>query len=251
MNSLSPLLAAAGDDSVVSYGLWEDAFAGFQPRLMDCLETLRPQTVCEIGGGARPSVGLDTVQRLGLRYVVLDISREQLDLAPAGYDKRVCDISARNPYLEPGYDFMFSRMLAEHVADGAQFHRNVFQLLRPGGVALHFMPSLYATPFLANRLLPQGLSTALWQAIRRRDSAKFPARYSWCCGPTDHMRARFEDLGYEILEYRGFYGHGYYRRLPPLHGLVQRIARLLLAHPQPLLASYVWLMLRKPGGAQA
>ena len=46
-------------------------------------------------------------------------------------------------------------MLAEHVPDGYRFHSNLFELLKPGGVAFHFMPTLYSPPFVINRLLPE------------------------------------------------------------------------------------------------
>ena len=43
------------------------------------------RSVCEIGGGRAPMVPLDEVAEKGLEYTVLDVSQEELDLAPDGY----------------------------------------------------------------------------------------------------------------------------------------------------------------------
>lgn len=236
-------------DQIVRYGIVNEAWENYDNRLLQIVETLRPRRVCEIGGGANPSFGLDVASRFGFEYTVLDVSQEELDKAPAGYNKVVCDIAAANLRLKPGYDFMFSRMLCEHIPDGQQFHRNVFSLLSPGGIAIHFMPTLFSLPFVANRIAPERLSSAVLDALLPRDRyqrGKFPAYYSWCLGPTSGMCSRFREIGYDILEYRGFFGHGYYQRLRPLHALQGWASRMLLRHPVPLLTSYAWITLQRP-----
>jgi SAM-dependent methyltransferase len=234
----------------VSYGTFHQAWDGFADYLQSLLETARPRYVGEIGAGARPLFGLDLAARLGFRYALLDISAEQLAQAPAGYDKQVCDIGARVLSVGPErYDLMFSRMLCEHVADGEQLHRNVLALLRPGGIAVHFMPTLFALPFVINRLLPERLGQRLLSAVSplARGRRKFPAYYSWCRGPTAASLADFRRLGYEVVQYKGFFGHGYYQPLRPLFSLHWKLSELLVQHPQPALTSYAWVTLRRPG----
>src|SRR5262245_54621818 len=80
-------------NGAVSYGLWQEAFDAFPQRVADLIQDLEPRSVCEIGGGAQPSVTTEAARKGGYRYVVLDISREQLERAPAGYEKVVADIS--------------------------------------------------------------------------------------------------------------------------------------------------------------
>jgi hypothetical protein len=59
------------------------------------------------------------------------------------------------------------------------------------------------------------------------------------------MISRFEALGYEVLEYKGYFGHGYYSRVPLLHRLEHLKARILLANPIPELCGYGMVIVRK------
>src|ERR1700721_1406514 len=58
--------------------------------------------------------------------------------------------------LWESYDLVFSKMLCEHLPDARTFHANCLRLLRPGARAVHFFPTLYTLPFVANRLIPEG-----------------------------------------------------------------------------------------------
>ena len=59
------------------------------------------------------------------------------------------------------------------------------------------------------------------------------------------MFERFEALGFEVLEFDGYFGHGYYTYVPILHRLEILKARLLVRNPIPMLCSYSSLVLRK------
>jgi SAM-dependent methyltransferase len=210
--------------------------------------------VLEVGAGANPLFPPEFLERHGLSYTALDISAEELAKAPACYGKLQGDIcSTALPVPEQGFDFVFSRMLAEHVRDGEAFHRNVLRLLAPGGRAFHFFPTLWAPPFVLNRLLPERLAETVLNAVqpgRERSGyhAKFPAYYHWCRGPTTSQLARFERLGYRVEAVVGMFGHReYYRRLGPLLRLHDAVVRRLLAQPLPAFTSFVHLTLRKPG----
>ena len=109
---------------------------------------------------------------------------------------------------------MVSRMVAEHVPDGVTMHRNVFDLLHPGGVAFHFFPTLWYPVFVANRYLPESMSSFLLTHGNDRHDPKFPAFYSGCVGPSPKARKRLEDIGYEVVEYRPFYGSGLPEAVP-------------------------------------
>src|SRR5713101_7659160 len=85
-------------------------------------------TVCEIGGGRSPLFSREEAAAMGLEYTILDISDTELRAAPDHVQKIEADIGALDPNRFPGrYDFMFSRMLAEHVSDASAMHRNVLQ----------------------------------------------------------------------------------------------------------------------------
>jgi SAM-dependent methyltransferase len=207
-------------------------------------------TICEIGSGRNPALNLDFVRSQSLKYMLVDASESELEKADPEYSKMVADITDEDFEPLDRYDLVFSRMLAEHVRDPEAFHRNVHSSLLRGGLAVHFFPTLYALPFLVNRLLPEALSEWILQRgwperSRGGDRPKFPARYGWCYGPTRKQLERFTRIGYEVEEYVGFFGHGYYDRIKPLRALSRRATSYWLAHPNAHLTSYAYVVLRR------
>jgi SAM-dependent methyltransferase len=233
------------------YGLSGEAWLGVQQRLADLIRTRNYRRVIELGAGANPTFALDFVTHHGLDYTLLDISQEELDKAPPGYRTLCADICTEHLEIADTYDFAFSRMLAEHVPSGHRFHHNVYRLLRAGGAAFHFFPTLYAPPFLANYLLPEQLSEwllHLFQSGRERSGkfAKFPAMYSWCRGPLASQIRSFESLGFAVEEYAGFFGHEpYYRRVPLVGACHRWLSYQLSQHPIPWLTSFAQVLLVK------
>ena len=227
---------------------WRGVKNEIERQILDC----RARTVLEVGGGANPLFDQSFIEAHGLSYCLLDISATELAKAPDCYRKVLADICADDLSIDDRFDFVFSRMLAEHVPDGAAFHRNTFKLLTPGGRAFHFFPTLWAPPFVVNRLLPERLAEVLLHAIqagreRSGKAAKFPAFYRWCRGPTASQVRRFESLGYEVVSYVGFFGHGaYYLKFPWLLRLHSAFTNWLVVHPQPWLTSFAQVTLRKP-----
>jgi SAM-dependent methyltransferase len=234
----------------IRYGHSDEGWGSFDTLLRDTARNHALKRVIEIGGGANPSFTPDELRNLGLDYTLLDISAEELGKAPTGYHTVCADIAGKDFDVQGEYDFAFSRMLAEHVRDGARFHANVARLLRAGGYAVHFFPTMWAPPFVVNRLLPERaadrLLSLLYPKRNRHQQAKFPAYYDWCRGPSDSMIARFESSGYELISYTGYYGHReYYERLPLLRRLHERIVRWLIRHPFPTLTSFAVVVLRR------
>ena len=236
------------DSTRVSFGHQHDAYGNYDATLKGLIEQNDCKSVCEVGGGANPALPLAYVTARNLRYCLLDIAPQELAKAPSGYDKIVADICSETVPLGGPFDLVFSKMLAEHVREPRTFHRNVFGLLRRGGVAFHFFPTLYALPLLANRLLPERLSALAQRLFSPRDpvkDGKFPAYYRWCRGPTTTQMRRFEELGYVVEAYTGFFGHDYYERIPVLRSVHRAMTGLLLRHPVPWLTSVAYLVLRK------
>lgn len=215
------------------------------------IEQARARQVLEVGSGANPTLDRTTVQELGIEYTANDISAEELEKADACYRRLVLDVSEAEPVgdLVGAYDFIFSRMVNEHVVDGERYYRNLHRMLRPGGTTAHWFSTLYALPFLMNRLLPDALTDRLlhWFSPRdRHQHGKFKAHYSWSRGPSPRMIRRFETLGFEVVRYHGYYGHWYYRdRVSLLHRLEMAKSTWLARHPIPSLTSYAHVLLRK------
>ncbi len=235
----------------VRYGLSDDAWNNAIPRIQEMITAFGFNRVIEIGGGANPTLTPEFVAARGLEYTLLDISQVELDKAPAGYMKVCADICADDFLPEGQYDFAFSRMLAEHVPSGEKFHRNIHSILRDGGHAFHFFPTLFAPPFVVNALLPEAAAEKLLHLVQPgRESAgkrgKFPAHYSWCRGPLRSHILKFEGLGYEVDQYLGFFGHAaYYQKIPVLARLHLRLSALLSRHPIPALTSFAQIVLIK------
>jgi SAM-dependent methyltransferase len=242
---------ASGVPTRIEYGLTDDAWSGFDEYLKELVLATGSRTICELGAGANPALAPDFVQAHGLDYVILDISAEELAKAPPGYRIRVQDIAKPLTGVRGTYDFVFSKMLAEHVKDAEVFHRNIHALLRQGGTAFHFFPTLYAPPYAFNLLLPERLTHWLLSRMQagRHDSgknAKFPAYYHWCRGPTRAQLDRLESVGFRAVRYAGFFGHpGYYKKMPFAERIHRALASSLLRHPVPWLTSFAYAVLEK------
>jgi len=222
-----------------------------RPAALALIQRFAGSDILEIGAGANPTLTLADVQQLGVRYTTNDIADAELARAGAGFQTLCHDFSQQPPAraYQGAFDVVFSRMVNEHVRDGRQYYRNIASVLRPGGVTFHWFSTLFALPFLVNRLVPEALAERLL-ALAVPDAAtrhrKFPAHYSWGRGPSRRMIQAFHALGFEVLEYHGYFGHQYYRTLSPwLQALEDRKARWLVRHPVPLLTSYAHLVMRR------
>ncbi|OHB74962.1 MAG: hypothetical protein A2Z34_07945, partial [Planctomycetes bacterium RBG_16_59_8] len=223
--------------------------ADFHAMIRMLIEGGSLKKICEIGGGANPLLKQEYISARGLDYTILDISEEELEKASTGCRKLVADITDRELNPSPQFDLVFSRMLAEHVSDAETFHGNVRALLVQGGLACHFFPTLYALPFVINLLLPERLTGHILHLLsprNRHKHGKFPAFYRWCYGPLPQQIRRLEGLKYEVIEYKGFFGHeGYYRRLPGIRNIHVTVTKALLKRPNPYLTSYAYVIMKK------
>jgi SAM-dependent methyltransferase len=207
--------------------------------------------VAELGGGANPKVADADEWGFVNHRVVIDISAGELAKASSGVEKRVADLSRPITNGHNSYDLVFSSMLCEHLPDPRTFHQNCFNLLRPGGLSVHFFPTLFAFPFVVNKLIPERLAHAVLSKIHKArlehgKHDKFPAYYRWTTGPTRRAVKRFESVGFEVKEFYATFGHNYYHQIPPLRASEFAKARFLLRHPVPSLTSYAVVVLRKP-----
>jgi 2-polyprenyl-3-methyl-5-hydroxy-6-metoxy-1,4-benzoquinol methylase len=243
--------AAVSFESVYDFPGWDRA----QSWVTGIIEKFDSVDVLEVGSGANPTLDADSVSSQGLRYTANDVSATELDKADSVYDRWVSDLSTDEvpPEMHGRFDLVFSRMVNEHVSDGRNYHANILKLLKPGGISAHCFSSLYSLPFTVNRYVPEFASNALLNVFMPRDTCKlgkFRAHYSWSRGPSAAMLKRFRGLGYDVLDYRGYFGHAYYHRIPVLHRLEATKARWLLSHPLPSLCSYGMLIARKQDGGR-
>jgi SAM-dependent methyltransferase len=234
----------------IAPGRW--AHIDFTERLRSRLQGLGGGRVCELGGGARPALELDFLDRYGLECLVVDVSASELEKSPTGYETLVGDVSSSDFATgthDGSYDLVFSRVLAEHVRDARQFHLNARRLLAPGGLAMHFFPTLWWPPFLANRLLPESVAERLllrlepWR-VSSGKSGKFPAFYRWCYGPTDAQVKRFSSAGFSVEHCVAYFGESSHAPGKALKKLNQLWTDSMLRHPHYHFTSYAAYTLR-------
>lgn len=243
--------------NVISPVMWDTSERGWEMYsnfLKNVIYANQVMSICDIGGGANPVLDGAEVGALGATYTILDISKRELEKAPNGYKKILADAASTDFQVKERFNLVFSKMVMEHVKNSEQFHRNVFSILKEGGIAVHFFPTLYSIPFVVNRLLSDRVGELLLNRIDPRDSyqyEKFPAYYSWCRGPSTSKVRRYRELGFHVTQYVGLFGHGYYKKVPLLNSLNQAASRFLVKHPVPWLTSYAYLVLRKPLASEA
>lgn len=235
----------------IDYMHFTELWHGYEDLLLDLGRRQGSNAVAELGGGANPIVADSQKWGFMQHRVVIDISADELAKAEGDVETRVADLCEPIRDGHNSYDLVFSKMLCEHLTDPLVFHENCFNLLRPGGLAVHFFPTLYTVPFVANRLIPETTARSLLRAIQPGRIAdpkldKFPAYYRWCTGPSRRFSKRFEGLGFEVERRLAAFGHNYYVRVPPLNAMERTKTRLLLRHPVPHLTSFAVVVLRKP-----
>lgn len=139
--------------------------------------------VLDLGGG-RQCVYADAVKPLGrVKIIAIDISAKQLALNMDVAETRVADVAERLPMPDASADLILSRALLEHVEGVPNAILEMARALRPGGVALHFVPCRYSLFGIAARMLPFGpllkltLKLAPWY---QQDNFGFPVYYDHC-----------------------------------------------------------------------
>jgi SAM-dependent methyltransferase len=239
-----------GDGQVI-YTTIEDLWENYEDLLIRLAREIDAKDIAELGGGANPLVGNSERWGFANHRTVVDISATELEKAETTVETRVADLCQPITDDLAAYDFVFSQMLCEHLPAPEAFHRNCFNLLRPGGLAVHFFPTLYTLPYVINKVIPEETARSILRKAQpgRLDDPKrekFPAFYRWTTGPTPKARQRFESIGFTVSGWQACFGHRYYEVLPPLHALELAKSKYLLKHPVPALTSFGVVILRKP-----
>ncbi|WP_181705629.1 methyltransferase domain-containing protein [Chthonobacter rhizosphaerae] len=206
------------------------------------LEKSARKTVLEVGAGRQPLFKPDELRQYDIDYVANDISQVELDAMPVEVPKYAFDASADVPDECVGrFDFIFSKMVQEHIRNTPRYYRNLSRMLKPGGLALNFHPVLYAVPFIINRLMPETLSDPLLYMMRkdrtRERNPKFPALYDHCV-ISEKVRANLKAQGFREVLQVPFYGHGYYKMFPGIRTVHAKVTSALRRRDFTPLASF-------------
>lgn len=146
-------------------------------------------TIYDIGGGKNPFISHERKKALKLKVIGFDIDRCELERAPVGaYDKTVCaDITTFKGECDA--DLVICQALLEHVKSVDKSFAAIASILKPGGLALVFVPSRNALYARLNLLLPEGVKRWLLQAAYPTscESRGFTSYYDQCT-PRDFRR---------------------------------------------------------------
>jgi SAM-dependent methyltransferase len=159
-----------------SYKLWDC----FRCQVSAVLEN--GQVILDIGSGARPAVPVEH-RPDGCRYIGLDISASELELAPAGsYDElRVADITRSNAQLAGSCDLALSYQALEHIKPLPDALEQIRGTLRPGGVLVAQLSGTFSLFGLLNKVIPHRSTVWLVKTLRiRKPERVFPAHYHRC-----------------------------------------------------------------------
>jgi SAM-dependent methyltransferase len=244
--SLSDVIADMAPDWNAYWG-WRN----YKPIIKSLAENLHLKRLCEIGGGRNPIFTPEEMREMGCTFTVNDISQSELDHGPGGYDKLCLDIASDIGDAKPEqFDLMFSQMVFEHVRDMKQAWRNVHTLLAPGGVALAFFPTLYALPFVINKLLPETVTGPIVRAIYPHRSnngraPKFPAYYDYCFGDGRILKPMLDEIGFREHHVLPFWGHDYFKSVPVVREIDNAFNKLAAKRHWSQFTSYAYVMVRK------
>ena len=119
-------------------------------------------TVLDLGSGRDPVYPVGG-RPAGLRYIGLDVSAHELEVAPPGsYDETiVSDAAVPVPALEGRCDLIVSWQVFEHLGDLPATVANLRRYLMPDGRLVAMLSGRFAAFALANAVLPARVGNAV------------------------------------------------------------------------------------------
>jgi 2-polyprenyl-6-hydroxyphenyl methylase/3-demethylubiquinone-9 3-methyltransferase len=143
-------------------------------------------------------------------------------------------------------DLVICQALLEHVVDVGEALFAIASLLKPGGIALIFVPSRNALFARLNLVLPESLKRRLLFTLfpESRLGQGFRSYYNQCT-PRDFRRI-LEQRGLKIVEERLYYESAYFTFLVPLHILWRIWLLTFYAFARDQAAETFSMAIRKP-----
>lgn len=189
------------------------------------------QKIYDIGSGKRPSVylaNLSQEKRHGKDIIGVDISEEELNLAPEGFYTNRITADICNFHGKEDGDLAICGCLLEHVADMKAALRGVYSCLAPGGRLLIFVPSRNALFARLNMVLPENFKNWMLKRLypqHESDFIGFKAHYD-CCTPEKISKILSGmDMEIEVLDH--YYFSNYFMFFSPVH-VIWRLYQLII-----------------------
>ncbi len=203
-------------DKVLPYKFRLDGNYDFQENMVPaCLK--ENMVVYDVGAGKRPLLSSKVKNHLNLRVIGLDIEHEELEAAPPGsYDEKIeADIAGYRGLNDA--DLIICQALLEHVRDVESAFSALSSILKPGGLALIFVPNRNALYARINRIIPQSTKKTMLAVLYPKMQWKqgFKAYYNRCTPAEFKVLADQNNL-VVINEYY-YYNSIYFSFFFPLH----------------------------------
>lgn len=216
-------------------------------------ETYAPQALeqgplmYDLGGGSQPYASLKDKAHYGLKVVGLDISAEELALAPTGVYDRTIAADLCSFVGDADADVVICQATLEHVPDGPGAMRAIATILKPGGRAYLFAPSRNALFARLNLLLPEGVKKKILFALfpaKALGHDGFPAFYNGCTPKEIEHSAKINGL---VVEKRQlFWISSYFMAFVPAYLMWRAFQGLsFLVRGQNAAETFIYV-LRKP-----
>lgn len=220
-------LSRGFDRTFLPREMWTDGNFNFKcevvPRfLLGCAR------ICDVGGGKNPWLSAEDKVIIGCHYIGLDIDANELSEAPVGRYDEICvfDLCNTDDHGIRNVDLSIVDSCLEHTRNNEQALAHIIAMLRPGGIAVCFMPSRYASFARLNRILPQKLKQSLLYAIypETKFDQGFKVYYNRCTLKDIEAIARLH--GAKLIESHKYFTHGYFRWFAPLH-VIWRLSQVI------------------------
>ena len=229
---------------------WNWSWNSYQATILRLSQEYELRRHLEIGGGRDTLFTPEEARTHGLSVTVNDISAAELARGPAEFAKICCDVASVDTmrHVRPGaYDFTYSRMVMEHVRDARMLWANQHAMLADGGVALAFIPTLWAPAFALNKAVPERISSAIVSRLfpdrhGEGDNPKFPAFYDHCFGDARKVTPMLRDVGFRDVLVLPFYGYSYFWKIPVLKQLDAAFTRVVAARDWRLFTSFAYII---------
>jgi 2-polyprenyl-6-hydroxyphenyl methylase/3-demethylubiquinone-9 3-methyltransferase len=174
-----------------------------------------PITILDVGAGRTPTIEPGDRPN-GTRYVGLDLTAVELELAPPGsYDDTVVsDVTQYHPSLVGQFDLIVCFQVLEHVRSLASVFDNMALYLRPGGHFIAQFSGTFSLFGLANRVIPQwAVQRIVDKILSGHGYVTFPAYYDKCWqSAIEQLLAEWASV--EVVPY--YAGMGYFSSSPIL-----------------------------------
>lgn len=172
-------------------------------------------SILDVGAGRSPTIAV-AGRPEGTRYVGLDLTAAELQIAPPGsYDHTVAaDVTQFRPELAGKFDLIVCFQVLEHVKPLKAAFDNMRRYLKPGGCLVAQFSGTFSVFGMANRVVPQwAIQKLVNKVLHGHSYVTFPAYYDRCWQSA--IEAILEPwAGAEVVPY--YAGLGYFESVAVL-----------------------------------